>query len=321
MHADSARTEGRSRRIDVHHHLTPPTLVARAGALLPSVYRGFSPARSVEDMDRAGIDVAVTSIPSPGVWYGDVAEARRLARDCNEHAVRQMADYPHRFGMFATLPLPDIDGSLREIGYALDVLHADGIHMWTSYGSRWLGDPLFDPILEELNRRKAVVFTHPTSLVVCCGNLVPEIPVAMIEYGTDTCRTIASLVFSGATARFPGVRFVFSHAGGTMPYLVERFLFQGRNLSAEQAARLPHGVLHELQRLYFDVAQSASRHALSSLMQLVTASNVMLGTDFPVRTAAEHRDGLATCRLFSSEALCAVEGGNAMRLMPRLGRG
>src|SRR4051812_19395545 len=117
-------------RVDVHHHLTPPTLVARAGSLLPPVYRGFSPLQSIEDMGRAGIDIAVTSIPSPGIWYGDVAETRRLARESNEHAARQIADPPRRFGMFATLPLPDVEGSFNEIEYALDVLGADGIHMW-----------------------------------------------------------------------------------------------------------------------------------------------------------------------------------------------
>jgi len=308
------------RCVDVHHHLTPPTLVARAGDRLPPIYRGFTPGQSIEDMDRAGVDVAVTSIPSPGIWFGDVEETRRLARECNEHAAAQIADHPGRFGMFATLPLPDIDGSLREIEYALDVLGADGVHMWTSYGHKWLGDPLFAPVLEELDRRRAVVFTHPTNMMACLGEFVPDLPLAVIEYGTDTCRTIASLVFSGATVRFPDVRFIFPHAGGTMPYLVERFVYHARHLDSARAAKLPQGVLPELRKLHFDVAQSANPHALSSLMRLVTSSQVLFGTDFPQRSAQEHRDGLRACGLFTHEHLAAIEGGNALRLMPRLGR-
>ncbi|HZR02121.1 MAG TPA: amidohydrolase family protein [Burkholderiales bacterium] len=307
------------RIVDVHHHLTPPTLVARAGKRLPPVYAGFTPTQSIDDMARAGVDLAITSIPSPGIWFGDIEETRRLARECNDHAAAQVADYRGRFGMFATLPLPDIDASLREIEYALDVLRADGVHMWTSYGHRWLGDPVFLPIWPELDRRSAVVFTHPTNMMACLGEFVPDLPLAVIEYGTDTCRTIASLVFGGVTAQFPNVRFIFPHAGGTMPYLVERFVYHAQRLDAERAARLPHGVLAELRKLHFDVAQSANRHALSSLMQLVAPSQVLLGTDFPQRSAHEHRNGLRACGLFSMDDLVAIEGGNALRLMPRLG--
>ena len=219
--------------------------------------------------------------------------------------------------MFATLSLPDIEGSLKEAAYALDVLHADGIHMWTSYGDKYLGHPFFTPLLEELNRRKAVVYTHPTT-APCCGALVPEAPAAMIEYGTDTTRTIASLVLSGATNRFPDIRWIFSHAGGTMPFLVERFEFQAgvQSRTPEGASKIPNGVLHELKRLHFDTAQSSNPYALSALIRLVSVNQIMFGTDFPYRTTAEHVKGLADCGLFTEADLAAIARGNAARLLP-----
>ncbi len=308
------------RRIDVHHHLLPPRFAAAARErnLLPSNLGVLDKTKSLEDMDRGGVQTSITSIPSPGVWYGDVELARALARDCNEFGARMAADHKGRFGVFATLPLPDIEASLKETAYALDVLQADGVHMWTNYDSRWLGHPQFTPLLEELNRRKAVVYTHPTSSP-CCGNLLPEAPQAMIEYGTDTTRTIASLVLSGATHRFPDIRWIFSHAGGTMPFLVERFIFQAgvQSRTPEGAAKIPNGVLPELARLHFDTAQSANPYALSSLMKLAPVTQLLFGTDFPYRNAAEHVKGLAECGLFSEADLTAIGRGNAARLLPR----
>ena len=308
------------RRIDVHHHLLPPRFAAAARErnLLPSNLGVLDKTKSLEDMERGGVQTSITSIPSPGVWYGDVELARALARDCNEFGARMAADHKGRFGVFATLPLPDIEGSLKETAYALDVLQADGVHMWTNYDSTWLGHPQFTPLLEELNRRKAVVYTHPTSSP-CCGNLLPEAPQAMIEYGTDTTRTIASLVLSGATHRFPDIRWIFSHAGGTMPFLVERFIFQAgvQSRTPEGAAKIPNGVLPELARLHFDTAQSANPYALSSLMKLAPVTQLLFGTDFPYRNAAEHVNGLAECGLFSEADLTAIGRGNAARLLPR----
>src|SRR5258708_33824553 len=235
-------------RVDIHHHFLPPLLeqAARERSLFNPTLAGLSIGRSLEEMDRNGVASAVLSIPSPGTWYGNVELARRIARDANDYAARLVSDHKGRFGMFATLTLPDLDSSLAEVAYAFDQLHADGIHMWTNYGDFWLGDPRLSPLLEELNRRKAVVYTHPTT-PNCCGHLLPEAPVPMIEYGTDTTRSIASLVLSGAASRYPGIRWIFSHAGGTMPFLLGRFLFQSgvQSSTQEDAKKLPNGVLYE----------------------------------------------------------------------------
>lgn len=191
--------------------------------------------------------------------------------------------------------------------------------MWTNCGDFWLGDPRLSPLLEELNRRNAVVYTHPTT-PNCCGHLLPEPPVPMIEYGTDTTRAIASLVLSGATSRYPDIRWIFSHAGGTMPFLLERFLFQAgvQSKTPEGANKIPNGVLYELKRLHFDTAQSANPYALGPLTRLVANTQICFGTDFPYRAIADNVSGLAECGLFSRRELERVERTNAARLLPRL---
>ncbi|MGH7033676.1 MAG: amidohydrolase family protein [Stellaceae bacterium] len=171
------------RIIDTHHHIYPPRYVAQNlqrllddASLLPaSAYQSWTPGLALEQMDKAEIESAVTSITSPGIWFegDDGARARARARDCNEFGAQMMRDHPGRFGMFAAIPVPDIDGSLAEIAYAFDVLKHDGIGVLTSYAGKLLGDPAFDPVFEELNRRKAKVFVHPT---MSCGNLFPACP-------------------------------------------------------------------------------------------------------------------------------------------------
>ena len=312
--AGQDESAGTRSRIDVHHHIAPPRYIAAVGATwsLPSVLMNWTPARSLQDMDAAGVATSITSITTPGLWFGDDSAARRLARECNEYAARLVVDFPGRFGMFAAVPMPDVAGTLREITYALDTLHADGVALFTSYGDRWLGDAAFTPLMEELNRRKAVCYTHPTT-PRCCHNLVLDVPDPIIEYGTDTTRTIASLVFSGTSVRFPEIRFVFSHAGGSAPFLAER-LTRLPLANPLLASRVPKGVLHELQRFHYDVAQAAHPMALASLLRLAPISQVLFGTDFPFRTSADHVQGLAAYGFTSSDRR-AIERDNARRLL------
>jgi 6-methylsalicylate decarboxylase len=303
-------------RIDVHHHHTPPPYVAAITAKnIAGPVRDWTPEKSLADMDKAGVATALTSITTPAMRFLDDAGARKLARECNDYTAKLVADSKGRFGMFAVMPMPYVEGTLHEIGYALDTLKADGIALLTSYGDKWLGDPAFTPVMEELNRRRAVVYTHPTT-ANCCGNLIPDVPDSIIEWGTDTTRTIASLVFSGTAARFHEMKIIFSHGGGTLPFLTERFVrlpLVNKNL----AARVPNGVEAELKRFYYDTAQAAHAYALASLTRLIPVSQIVFGTDFPYRTAIDHVKGLTEYG-FSASDLQAIDRDNALRLLPKL---
>lgn len=301
-------------RIDVHHHYIPPfhadSIAARRDRGRPPQW---SVARSLDEMDRNGIATAITSLVQPGVWFGDVAEGRRLARECNEWGAQMVRDHPGRFGLFAAVPLPDVEGSLREIEYALDVLKADGIGLFTSYRDKYLGDAAFASVFDELNRRKAVVFTHPLA-PECCKSLLPGVPPSTIEYATDTTRAIAGLVFSGTTVRCPDVRFIFCHSGGTLPFLTARF---ERLAEERKDPKLPNGPMPELRKLYYEVAQGSTPAQLDALMRFASLSQVLFGTDFPFRPGAEAVTGLAEYK-FDPADLRAIERENALALLPRL---
>jgi 6-methylsalicylate decarboxylase len=312
----------KAKRIDVHHHILPPAYMLRARDRILAIsdrdhsrLLNWSPPRAVEEMDQAGIATAITSLGLPGVWFGGVKAARSLARECNEYAAKMVRDYPGRFGFFAAIPLPDQEGSLREAEYALDVLKADGIGLVSSYNSEWPGDARFAPVFEELNRRKAVVFIHP-AVPGCCDHLVPGIPTSTIEFLFDTTRAITSLLVNGTLSRFPEIRFIFCHAGGTMPMLAARTAaFVQRH--KEIADRLPNGVDFELRKLYYDVANSTNPSSMAALMNLVPTSQMLFGTDFPYVPAAVTGSGLDHFGLSSAD-LQAINRENAARLFSRL---
>jgi len=300
-------------RIDVHHHYAPPSWLAvlKAKNLYTPVWAGWSLDNALAEMDRSGTAKAMLSITTPGLWFGDDAAARRLARDCNDYAAQTIAAHRGRFGMFVALPLPDIEGSLREIAYGYETLKADGVGLLTSYTDKWLGDPAFSPIFEELNRRKAVVFIHPTT-AKCCTNLLPGISDAAIEYGTDTTRAIARIVFGGTSTRYPDIRMIFSHAGGTMPFLTERFVHLARDRYAQL---LPNGFVAEVRRFYYDVAQAANPAPMAALAKLVPVSHILFGTDYPYLTIAEHVQGLKDCGIFSARDLFSIDRSNLLAFM------
>ncbi len=303
-------------RIDTHHHLFSPAYLAELVKInqAPPIVKNWSVARTLDDMNKAGVATSILSVTLPHVSFADIPNARRIARESNEWVARLGQDNVGRFGSFAMLPMQDTDSALRELEYALDVLKADGIALLTSYGDKWLGHPSFAPVMDELNRRKAVLYTHPT-LANCCGNLLPNIPPIVIEYGTDTTRTITDIVFSGTAARCPDLRFIFSHAGGTLPFLVER-LIKVPVIDPKMAARVPNGVMHELKRFYYDTAWTSNPMALSALTKLVDVSQILFGSDYPYRTGADHVKGLAEYG-FSAADLQAIGRDNAVRLLPR----
>jgi len=308
----SATAATKPHRIDIHHHVAPPRYIEEMRALLQPPTLAWTPAKSIEDMDKAGVATSITSITTPGVWIGDHDQGRRVARECNDYAAKLVADYPGRFGMFAALPLPNIEASLREIEYGLDVLKADGIGLFTSYRDKWLGDPAFEPVMAELDRRKALVYTHPEA-PVCCRGLIPGINEAVIEYGTDTTRAIARLLFSGTATRYPDIRWIFSHGGGTLPMLAERFVRAG--LLKHNAPHVPNGVMAELVRFHYDVAQIAHPMGLAALTHLVPISQILWGTDFPFRLGTEYLKPLA--EFFSAADLRKIDRENALTLLAR----
>ena len=313
--AELAAQKARPTRIDVHHHLMYPGYLEEvAGRRAGSIFK-WSPEMSLEDMDKSGIALSVLSLIQPSAVTTDVAKGRRIARASNEYGAQLARDHKGRFASFATLPLLDTEGSLKEIAHSLDTLKADGIGLMTSYQDKYLGDSSFAPIWEELNRRKAVVYTHPLS-PDCCRNIKSEVPPAVVEYATDTTRTIASLVFSGTASRYPDIRWILSHSGGTMPFLLSRFVRHEIDMNEKAAQRMPKGLMYELKKFYYDTAQGNHSGALAALMKIVTPSQVLFGTDFPFRDGAEEIEGLAA--FFQPGDLRAIERDNALRLLPGL---
>jgi predicted TIM-barrel fold metal-dependent hydrolase len=316
-----------SQRIDVHHHFAPPQwMAARARQLGEggnNPWKDWSPRKSLDAMDSAGVTTAIASLTTPGAWiedgnFDDRDAARALARECNEYGARMASDHRGRFGVVAALPMPDIDGSLREIEYALDVLKFDGVGLMTSFGDRWLGDGAHAPVFEELNRRKAVVLTHPTT-PNCCAGLIPQVGPSTIEYGADTTRAIMSLLVNGTVDRYPGIRFVFSHAGGTMPFLISRIVGRQLVVGADGLVGLPSSGgsrssggerLAQLRTFYYDTAQQANPVAMAALRKVIPVSRIVFGTDYPYTSILEHVTGLQGSQVFSAGELRAIDSLN-----------
>jgi predicted TIM-barrel fold metal-dependent hydrolase len=275
------------------------------------IVRDWTVSRSLEEMDQNGVATAVLSLSPPGLHHVGPDETRRLARAVNEHAAKMRSSHQTRFGHFASVPMPDVDGTLAEIGYALDTLKADGIQLMTSYGERYPGDPAFAPVMEELNRRKAVVFIHPLA-PVCCAPGLRWIQPSLFEFTQDTNRCVFSLLFTGTLARFPAIRFIFCHSGAAVPLLAGRAAVMG--FGREFADKMPNGIDHELRKLHYDVALQANRPSLAALFAYVSISQVLLGSDYPFGTSADGIRGLEDYGLKPAD-LAAIYRGNAERLL------
>jgi 6-methylsalicylate decarboxylase len=306
------------RRVDVHHHFFPPGYLDKmeevTGNKPSPLMTGWSAAGVLEHMDKTNTATAVLSISPWGPRFKDAAQAKQLARLCNDYAAQTGRDHPGRFGLFAATPLPDLDGALKEIEYALDTLKADGIGMMTSYGEKWPGDAVFAPLWEELNRRKAVVYFHPNT-PNCCAGLVPGAQPSMLEWPYDTGRAVVSLLLGGALAKYPDIKWLFSHAGGPVPALAGRVVNMTR-ARPDLAQIAPQGVMHELTRLHYDTANAAFPPTMAALLKFVPVSQVLFGSDYPYYSLEENVGNLAQIPLTQAERQ-AIERGNAARLMPR----
>jgi len=309
-------------RIDTHHHMASPRSLGPlqdVGLIMKHDAEAMNAARAIEDMDKGGVTLAVNSTPAPPRFCIENAErAAAWARDNNEYLAQLARDHPGRFGMFAALPMPHVDATLKEIEYGLDVLKADGVYLMTSYADHWLGDRVFAPVFAELQRRKALVYTHPHS-PYCCTLPLKEIvmPDAMIEYGTDTTRAIANMVFTGTAQRCSDVKIIWSHAGGTMPFLIYRFL-KTAGIPANQK-HFPNGIVAELKKFYYDTAQAMHPAMLNALRDVVGLEHTVFGTDYPWGTSVQCIEELRASGVLSAAELEGIDYRNIAPLLPRFG--
>jgi predicted TIM-barrel fold metal-dependent hydrolase len=311
--------------VDIHHHVIP-AFYWEASNEGGNAAGGINPPRwsldgAIAYLDEARIDAAVPSISTPGVHFGDDAAARILTRRVNEYLADIKRDRPDRFGAFGALPLPDIDGSLDQIAYALDVLELDGVSVMTNAGGSYLGDNRVDPIFAELQRRAAVVFIHPIASPDPIAHTL-GLPDTLLDYPVDTSRAIAKLHYSNTFARTPDVKYVFVHAGGTIPYLASRFaIVDEMDVIPGALERGPFADV--LPRLYWDTASAFSDPVLHMLRSVTGLGNVVFGTDYPYP-----RDGISIGGLRQLENTTELDdgerrdvlGGSAARLIPRLAR-
>ena len=296
-------------RIDVHHHVVPPEFADDSMPIRPPDMDA-----QLGAMDDWHIRAAITSL-TPRVLLKNLHRLRPVARACNEFQAGRIRDQQARFGSFALLPLPDVDGALEELSYALDVLRLDGVGLFSSVNDCYLGDPRFDAVFDELNRRRAVVFLHPTH----CEAPEPtrlHAPPFVVEYVFDTTRAIVNLIYSGTLKRCPNIRLIVAHGGGTVPFLAQRIAM----MEGHRGARNVTGVLPALRSLYSEIASSTAPFALRSLQELADPAHVLWGSDLPFVYGARLREEVEHWEQypgFDAPARTAIEELNAVKLFPR----
>ncbi len=326
--ASNARRRCTCGLIDAHSHYLPPTYAqALADEGLVTLDGGFpvpqwSAEKTLAHMDRHDIEASMLSVSSPTVGFlKDPLARRRLAREVNEFAAALVKSRPNRFGGFATLPLPDVQASLDEIGYALEVLRLDGVVMETNVHGVYLGDARLDSIFADLNRRRATVFLHPTS-PPCLESVGLGRPAPILEFPMDTARTITDLVFAGTLTRYPDIRMIIPHAGGALTAVAERIAaFSSLPFLNQRPAGGAAEVNRVLASLYYDLAGSASDAAIERLRRLTSMTHILFGSDFPFTPAAGIDANVESFRTLTGLTISeheAIAKGNASRLFPRL---
>lgn len=307
-------------RIDVHHHHVPPALAALRGGLPRGFGDGrfpWTPEKSLEQMDKFDIAVAMLSMTQMGdILYDNTEKGRAAVRTGNEYGAKVRSDHPKRFGLFTGVPLPDIKGTMKEIEYGLDTLKADGIGIYTNDNQgRWPGDPYFDPMWRELNRRNTIVYMHPLA-PPCCTHLNDSVPTAMNEFDFDITRACTSILANGVLHNYPNVKIIIPHSGGTMPMIAGRIKDRYPH-DPKHDSYIPNGVIAELQKFYIDIAHASYPYPMAAMMKLALPDHIMFGTDYPFEPVESTVDQLPHLGL-SAETMRAIERGNAERLFPRL---
>ena len=310
-----------TRRIDPHFHLIPQFYAEAvyAAGTGPAIgrYPDWSEELALEIMDRFDIATAITSLGQPGVGFLSPAEAKELARRCNDYAAELNARWPRRFGAFGTVPMGDIAGAVDETVYSLDKLKFSGVSLFASYDGKFLGDPAFDPVMSALNERAAIVFVHPGTHPTHKLIQLPW-PGFMMEYLFDTTRAVVNLIFGDALNRFPRIRYILPHAGGLVPYFSWRL-----SVSPMIDARLPQlsqdDVFVSLKRFWYDNALSASEQAWGCLQHIADPARILFGSDWPFANARVTAQAVKTYEALplSPAQRDAVDRGNALKLFPQ----
>jgi predicted TIM-barrel fold metal-dependent hydrolase len=307
-------------RIDTHQHIVPPEYgrwISSRG-LAPSTPDGgglpkWEVKSTSEFMDEIRISTGILSVSTPGVHLGDNAEARSMARNVNEFTADVVRMHPDRFGFFATLTLPDVDGAIAEAVYAFDTLNADGVVLLGDVRGTYFGDPSWDPLMEQLNRRKAIVFIHPTDPP---GPKVPGIPPYGVDFLLDTTRAAINYAKNGCLERYPDLKVILSHAGGFIPYAAARIAHIVAADGSDEAG------IARLRRFYFDTALSTSPYALPCLLAFADPTHITYGSDWPF---APRRTSMHFARMLDGYPLTdaqrhAITRGNAEKLLPRFAK-
>lgn len=275
-------------KVDVHTHPIPNFYRT---ALLDAGYPGtgeadifvdgfrtpdFTIESYIQERVEHGYNFSVLSITAPGVSFlhGN-SRAKELARQLNDQMAAYIKEYPNQLGAFGILPLPDIESSLEEIEYCLDVLKFEGIGLYTNYAGAYLGDPSLDAILQELDNRGCPVLVHPTNPPTAPA--LPGMSLPVIEYTFDTTRAIANLLFTQARKRFPNAKLIFSHGGGALPFLADRLAIQ--TTLPFQGGRDYNESLNELKGYYYDTAVVLGNPQFAALKELVGADKLLTGSD------------------------------------------
>ena len=314
-------------RVDVHAHYLPAryrTAAAAAGHEHPDGMPGlprWDTGMALDMMDRLNIRAAMLSISSPGVHFGDDAAARKLAREVNEEGAKAAKDHPGRFGLFASLPLPDIDGALAEAAYAFDTLGADGIVVETNHHGIYMGDGKLDPLYAELNRRRAVMFMHPTSPTCpCCQTLSLGFPRPMIEFMFETTRAVANMLLTGTFERFPDIRLIVPHAGAAVPVLADRIAGLSPALGLPEPLD-PDRFFATLRSFYYDLAGYPLPRLAPALLQIADPGRIFYGSDWPftpLPIVARLAGEMDRTTVFDDATRTRILHDNALDLFPRL---
>lgn len=324
-------------KIDVQHHIFPPEYVKKLkeigitesyGQAIPN----WTPEKSLTFMKKMGIATAIGSVSTPGVYFKNDEFSKNLARLCNEYFAELKKKYPGKFGGFASLPLPDVQGALEELRYALDELELDGVVLLSNYSGKYLGSSEFEEVFKELDKRKVVVFIHPTDPKEDYDAKL-GMPNSLIEAPFETTRTVANLIYTGTMDRYPNICYILAHAGGAIPYL-------GWKIALTQYAqkdkkppimRALHDFLikggpetgyKKLKKMYYDTALASGKPTLKALQEFVGSRKIVYGTDFPfgAKFASLALKDLKKSGIFSEEDFKAIDCKNCLELFPQLNR-